>query len=521
MMTLAEARAAMERAVALARAKQHDQAQEQARALLAEHPRDVNLLHQAGVVMAIGGAHEEALRLFNAALEIFPNFHYTEMEIANVFMAMQRPEDAVWWFQKAARSAPTYALAYRRAGETMHLLGRHGQALELLRQANAQDPTEPDVAAVLVNQLIFHNRRDLAVEVFAKVAAAGRMRDVDFGRYLSLLTELGRHDEVVELAAKFPDNIRTSAGYETAVLAGHAALAASHDRAAMVAAAEARQQDTRWLSTPAVVAALRSAIAERQPLSLIRVGDGEARFLAYCDPALRTRISPAQIEMFGDVPFRNWFRLPIAEADPGEVLRLQAATITAIEQADILGVSSAERLATDNTHVGYLSHMEGVVGSVIRTERKLRLTDAFIHLDLHRTSPFYRDIFAGLDFLAVISPHPGLAKRLGTLHGIRQVAEYVLPGESRLPPEQWRGHPRPHFPDIYHELCQGLMVPKPGAVFLVAGGLLAKIYCNIIRQRGGIAIDAGSIVDGWMGLNTRPGVYDKPQDWALPAEAAA
>ena len=517
--TLADARVAMERVVALARTGRHDQAQTEAHALLALYPRDVNLLHQAGVVLLIGGAHEAALRMFNAALEIFPNFHYTEMEIANTLMAMQRPEDAVWWYQKASRSAPTYALAYRRAGETMHALGRHAQALDLLRQASAQDPGEPEVAAELANLLVFHNRRDQAAEVYAKVAAAGRMRDVDFARYLSLLTELAQYDKVVELSGRVADNLRTVAGYETAVLAGHAMLAIGHDRAACIAAASARQQTPRWLDTSAVVAALRAAIGERKPLSLVRVGDGEARFLAYCDPRLRGRLSPARIDMLGDVPFRNWFRQPIAAADADEVLRLQAASISAIEQADILGVSSADRLGTDNIHFGYLGHIEGVVGSVVRTETRMRLTDAFIHLDLHRATPFYRDILAGLDFLGVISPHPGLARRLGQLHGIGEIAEYVLPGESRLPAEQLRQTDRPHFPDLYHDLCHGIAVPRPGAVFIVAGGLLAKIYCNLIRQRGGIAIDVGSIVDAWMGLNTRPGLYDRPQDWVLPPEA--
>lgn len=504
MLTLAEARAAMERAMEHARTGQHEKAQTTAWALVAEHPRDLNLLHQAGKVMLLGSAHEDALGLFEAALERNPNFHYTEMEIANTFLAMRRPEDAVWWYQKAARSAPAYAPAYRRAGQIMGLIGRNAQALELLRQANTIDPTEPETAAALASQLVFHNLREEAADAYARVAAVGRMRETDLPSYASLLTELGRYDQVVAMTSRLPDNIRTSSGYEMAVLAGNAALATRLNRAALAAAATTRQQSPRWLDTPGVIAAIRAAISDRRPFSLIRLGDGEARFLAHCDPDLRGRLSPAQIEVLGDVPFRNWFRQAIAEADPIEVSRLAAATITAVEQADILGVSTDERLTTDNSHFGYFGHLEGLIDNIVRTEARMRLTDALIHIDLHRASPFYRDVLAGLDFLGVISPHAGLAKRLGELHGIPYLAEFVLPGVSPLSTEQFARHTRPQFPDIYHELCRNMRVTRPGAVFLVAGGQLTTIYCNIIRQLGGIGLDVGCVFDGWIGPQHLP-----------------
>ncbi len=338
----------------------------------------------------------------------------------------------------------------------------------------------------------------------------------NLARYLTLLTETGQFGKVVAVAAAAPEDPCSSDGYRAIMLAGHARLAAGFDRASLVSAAGRRQATGQWLGPAAVVARLRAAIAEKAPLSLIRVGDGEARFLAGCDPQLRARLTAPQAELLCDVPFRNWFGEPIAAADPQDIVRLQAAAIGAIGQADILGVTSAARLETDHAHFGFLGHLEGLVSSVARTEASMRLTDAMVHIDLHRHSPFYRDILAGLDFLGVIGPHPGLAGRLARQHGIREVAEYLLPGESRLPEGRQNRHGRPHFPEIFRELCRSIEVPRPGAVFLVAGGLLAKIYCSVIRQRGGIAIDAGSIVDAWMGINTRPGMFDHPQDWALP-----
>ena len=62
-----------------------------------------------------------------------------------------------------------------------------------------------------------------------------------------------------------------------------------------------------------------------------------------------------------------------------------------------------------------------------------------------------------------------------------------------------------------------LEVPYRGAVFLVAGGLLGKIYCHRIRELGGIALDIGALADAWVGINTRGTVLDASLRTVLPA----
>ena len=43
-------------------------------------------------------------------------------------------------------------------------------------------------------------------------------------------------------------------------------------------------------------------------------------------------------------------------------------------------------------------------------------------------------------------------------------------------------------------------MPFPGALFLVGAGAFGKIYCHWIRDRGGIAVDIGSLFDSWAGV---------------------
>ena len=64
----------------------------------------------------------------------------------------------------------------------------------------------------------------------------------------------------------------------------------------------------------------------------------------------------------------------------------------------------------------------------------------------------------------------------------------------------------PHFPDIFDRLRRDIVVPFPGALFLVGAGLLGKIYCHWIRQRGGVALDIGAMADAFAGFNTRASI---------------
>ncbi|MGI4748082.1 MAG: hypothetical protein ACRYFY_18865, partial [Janthinobacterium lividum] len=61
-----------------------------------------------------------------------------------------------------------------------------------------------------------------------------------------------------------------------------------------------------------------------------------------------------------------------------------------------------------------------------------------------------------------------------------------------------------HFPRRYVELCSELEAsPRPGVLYLVAAGLLGKMYCLSLRRAGAVAIDIGSTADYWMGEATR------------------
>ena len=91
---------------------------------------------------------------------------------------------------------------------------------------------------------------------------------------------------------------------------------------------------------------------------------------------------------------------------------------------------------------------------------------------------------------------PDVSRRIQTLFGVQQVKWYGVRGERDRPGIV----ETPHWPVGFDRIRQTLVVPFKGAVFLVGAGPFGKIYCHWIKQRGGIAIDIGSIFDSWAGI---------------------
>lgn len=108
-----------------------------------------------------------------------------------------------------------------------------------------------------------------------------------------------------------------------------------------------------------------------------------------------------------------------------------------------------------------------------------------------------------ISLISCLEDLPDLLKYKFNLDGIKF---YRIPGEQGS--RQILGEKTVagiHYPDEFHRLQAELSHPHHGRLFLVAGGILGKIYAATIRRCGGIALDVGSIVDAWTGRATRPG----------------
>ncbi len=473
---------------------------------------DVEMLHHCAIALRDGQQHATAIDYFRRALRLHPQFVYSELELAETLAQIGDHDGGIAMAFQAIATDPRYIRSYLIAARLLRNAERHRDALDLLRIAFQSEQNDPELNLRLAEVLGYHNFREESLAPLRLNATRSDSAEIDHVFYTRVLSDLGRFAEIASHCAWLITQHKQPLPAALALPRAHAVMAASVDPAPLLARAQTREASGRWLTTDALLARLYDAAWSGRSFSMVRLGDGEARFLIYADRLRRGHIDD-QITAIADSIWYNWFDVPISNENPVDLARLHAAIDQAIIHADILGLPTADRLEHDKGHFGYLAALDNYVTN-IRPEGWW--TDASAPDGLHRRDPFLRGVLGGLPFIGTVSCHPELAPRLARLLAIPQHQSYVVPGEMRIPDENMRGAHLKHFPDRYHALLPELQVPYEGATFLVAAGLLGKVYADKIRTLGGVAIDIGAIVDGWMGMDTRHGAFGDASIWNLP-----
>ena len=238
--------------------------------------------------------------------------------------------------------------------------------------------------------------------------------------------------------------------------------------------------DAERLNAFQVFLAIRGCVRARHPMSVIRLGDGEGAIMGY--PTMTTRMDV-------DRSLKIWLRH--TDVDDRDVVRLSEALKEAVREADIVGAPRRKQIQ-DGFRLWRTVHEE------ISAFQLPGPDTALTHTALHRLlqhALLYRPLLRDADFLGVITCRR-VEEPLRELFGIGEVRWYGVRGEL----EDTGEIETPHFPDGFEELRETLEVPYRGAVFLVGAGVFGKIYCQWIKERGGIAIDIGSVFDAWAGV---------------------
>ena len=258
--------------------------------------------------------------------------------------------------------------------------------------------------------------------------------------------------------------------------------------------------DVYWpepiLSPIAVRDWFKARIKAGEPASLIRIGDGELAMLGYGAQAPWAQTSECLQVWFGRDDF-----------DPVLLENMARQLRQAVRRASVVGLPRPARQRRD----AFCSFVADVYDQYqLRTPGQL-FTDCALQR-FWQMLLAYRDLIADLPFLGVVTSRD-LGPRIGETFNIRNVVVYPVPSEHRAPGVF--DNIGPHFPERFEQLCAELAVPYRGAVFIVGAGALGKIYADIICQRGGIAIDAGSVLDGWAGTSTRDFLRRSPNLFGL------
>ncbi len=199
---------------------------------------------------------------------------------------------------------------------------------------------------------------------------------------------------------------------------------------------------------------------------------------------------------------------------------MEAAYFSAIQNADLLGIPCPKRVGQifSNVPVGspYFNlearGLKAIFDFLSISEKEGRgdssnlqiLTSCHIHSHLEDME-LWDLILSEINDCSIISCHPQLVEVLWEKHNITVREFYPIPSEykySRLFDHD-QSDTAPHYPDRFNFIKTNLTVAYPGEVFLVAAGFLGKFYCQIIKEKGGIALDVGSAADYWLDYKTR------------------
>lgn len=230
---------------------------------------------------------------------------------------------------------------------------------------------------------------------------------------------------------------------------------------------------------------------------MVRMSDGEGNCLFDFDdyPALKHYI-------LDRISFMHFGDGSVVPQNDGEFLNIM---LQAIDSSDVLGVPEPEAIAR-----GYTTPPEDLDVRAVVGNRTAAIKVAARGGSYNIASPWvnrqllghYAGIFTDREAVGVISSHPELGALMKQRFRIGNVVEHVLPKQSLFLKSEDRRNSH-HYPEVFQNIVDSIAPIKAGMPYLVSGGLLAKYYCHVIKSRGGVAIDTGSVPEIWLNIPNR------------------
>lgn len=229
---------------------------------------------------------------------------------------------------------------------------------------------------------------------------------------------------------------------------------------------------------------LQYKLQTKEPLSLIRYGDGEAIILT----------GFKDMKALNFVYRRQFGYLPAI--DHAEEIRENL--IQAYSECDIIGIPTRDSFTSPDSYWVKAKNilLHNVSPDILETKRLCSIDVHSHFLD----KGHYKTLMQGQDTICYISCR-NIDKEIKEAFDIKNVYSYQIAPEAKFT-SGYKGEK--HYPDQFNEIKKWMTrVPVEGNLCLVGAGVVGKVYCNWFRNMGGIGFDIGSIFDSWAGYATR------------------
>lgn len=240
------------------------------------------------------------------------------------------------------------------------------------------------------------------------------------------------------------------------------------------------------LTTQEIYNEIIQSLASKTPFSIVRCGDGEAAILN----GLRDRL-PANKRI------RNHFGYELSEQDFQTFHQLLSQ---AFSRADIIGVPYGNYLTSRNRF-----WYDGV--NILKETTYLQPNHKFCSMNIHLdflTEGWFDKILGFAKQVLLITPHILFDFLIQKHTNLTSVNQITIPYEHTYFSDRNQVLVEKHFPNRFQGVQSELTKNNlKGVLALVGAGPVGKIYCKLVKDQGGVAVDIGSVFDRWAGFKTR------------------
>jgi hypothetical protein len=266
------------------------------------------------------------------------------------------------------------------------------------------------------------------------------------------------------------------------------------------------RQGHKVIADPAaydLICLIEQALYEGRPYSVIRLGDGEANLMTYGGAQSATP----------DLDRQAAIQIVRLQADrfvpsPELLLALRASLEQSVLAADIVGVLGLWTqipVLVETALTKLRSDPRGISGQIRARYLALGLPDLLPQSVVFASAHLYVGVLLNLERLLAAAERvvciTGRDAAVAKLRSRRPdvVIEHIAVGSDPICDENI-----PSTPGFLDRVRDALPGNAHGVLHLVGSGPWSEIYCQWIKERGGVGIDLGSGFDLLAGISTRP-----------------
>lgn len=229
-----------------------------------------------------------------------------------------------------------------------------------------------------------------------------------------------------------------------------------------------------------------SILRGKEPVSIVRCGDGEGIILnAFSSVQALDLANTAVLKR------QLGFEPPISH-----IKEIRDNLVSCYKNADIIGIPNH----TQETNSHWRKTIGILYNNVPEAENKAKCDIDVAYQMLEDDS--YQRLLMNRKRLYYISCRD-LDEGFKNRYNIAYTNRFHIPPEKKFTTDD---DPVPHYPDYFNKVQKWMdhfNKEQEPHLLLVGAGVIGKIYCNWWRDRGGIAMDVGGVMDSWYGRVTR------------------